>query len=61
MFSTAIPETKRVVQEKTGIPGYILEGDHGDPRFYSCTHIEKGLTNYFDLLEERMRAPHKEG
>jgi benzoyl-CoA reductase/2-hydroxyglutaryl-CoA dehydratase subunit BcrC/BadD/HgdB len=51
MFSTAIPEIKRIVQEKTGIPGYILEGDHGDPRFYSKEQIERGLSNYFDLLE----------
>ena len=53
MFSTAIPEIKKIVQEKTGIPGYILEGDHGDPRFYSREQIEKGLTYYFELLESR--------
>jgi benzoyl-CoA reductase/2-hydroxyglutaryl-CoA dehydratase subunit BcrC/BadD/HgdB len=50
MFSTAIPEIKKIVQERTGIPGYILEGDHGDPRFYSLEQIEKGLTYYFELL-----------
>lgn len=53
MFSTAIPEIKRIVQEKTGIPGYVLEADHGDPRFYSKDQIEKGLTYYFDILEAR--------
>lgn len=53
MFSTAIPEIRRIVQEKTGIPAYILEGDHGDPRFYSKEQIEKGLTYYFELLEAR--------
>lgn len=52
MFSTAIPEIKRVVQENTGIPGYILEGDHGDPRFYVREQVEKGLTTYFQLLKE---------
>lgn len=51
MFSTAIPEIKRLVQERTGIPGYILEGDHGDPRFCSKDQIERGLSNYFDLLK----------
>jgi benzoyl-CoA reductase/2-hydroxyglutaryl-CoA dehydratase subunit BcrC/BadD/HgdB len=50
MFSTAIPEIKRIVQEKTGIPGYILEADHGDPRFYSREQIERGLNNYFEIL-----------
>jgi benzoyl-CoA reductase/2-hydroxyglutaryl-CoA dehydratase subunit BcrC/BadD/HgdB len=53
MFSTAIFEIRRIVQEKTGVPAYIFEGDHGDPRFYSKEQIEKGLTTYFHLLEER--------
>jgi benzoyl-CoA reductase/2-hydroxyglutaryl-CoA dehydratase subunit BcrC/BadD/HgdB len=52
MFSTAIPEIKKIVQEKTGIPGHILEGDHGDARFYSLEQIEKGLTYYFELLND---------
>jgi len=51
MFSTAIPEIKKMVQKRTGIPGFILEGDHGDPRFYSREQIEKGLNVYFELLE----------
>jgi benzoyl-CoA reductase/2-hydroxyglutaryl-CoA dehydratase subunit BcrC/BadD/HgdB len=50
MFSTAIPEIKKIVHEKTGIPAYILEGDHGDPRFYSLEQIENGLTYYFEML-----------
>lgn len=53
MFSTAIPEIRRIVQEKTGIPAHILEGDHGDPGYYSKEQIEKGLTYYFELLEAR--------
>lgn len=53
MFSMAIPQIKRFVQEKTGIPGYILEGDHGDPRFCSREQIEKGLASYFEILETR--------
>ena len=51
MFSTAIPDIRRIVQEKTGIAAYILEGDHGDPRFYSRQQIERGLTYYFQILE----------
>jgi len=51
MFSIAIPEIKRIVQKTTGIPAYVLEGDHGDPRFYSQEGIKKGLTYYFELLE----------
>ncbi|MBW2057986.1 MAG: 2-hydroxyacyl-CoA dehydratase [Deltaproteobacteria bacterium] len=53
MFSTAIPEIRRIVQEKTGVAAYILEGDHGDPRFYSREQIEKGLTYYFEILRAR--------
>lgn len=60
MFSTAIPEIKRVVQEKTGIPGYILEGDHGDPRFYDREQVERGLTTYFQLLKANARHRGKE-
>jgi benzoyl-CoA reductase/2-hydroxyglutaryl-CoA dehydratase subunit BcrC/BadD/HgdB len=56
MFSTAIPEIKRAVQKKTGIPGHILEGDHGDPRFYTCDRIELGLSTYFDILGQQTLA-----
>jgi benzoyl-CoA reductase/2-hydroxyglutaryl-CoA dehydratase subunit BcrC/BadD/HgdB len=51
MFSMAIPQLKRIVQERSGRPGFILEGDHGDPRFLSKDQVEKGLANYFDILE----------
>lgn len=51
MFSTAIPAIKRIVQERTGIPGYILEADHGDPRFYVQDQVEKGVTTYLQLLK----------
>ena len=51
MFSTAIPQIRRLVQERTGTPGFILEGDHGDPRFCSRDVIEKGLATYFEILE----------
>jgi benzoyl-CoA reductase/2-hydroxyglutaryl-CoA dehydratase subunit BcrC/BadD/HgdB len=50
MFSTAMPEIKKMVEEKTGIPGFVLEADHGDPRFYSREKIEKGLNFYFEVL-----------
>ncbi len=53
MFSTATLEVRRIVQERTGIPAYVLEGDHGDPRFYSKEQIERGLTYYLQILEER--------
>lgn len=53
MFSMAIPEIKRIVQERSGLPGFILEGDHGDPRFLSKELVEKGLANYFDILDNR--------
>jgi len=57
MFSTAIPEIKRIVQDETGIPGYILEADHGDPRFYSREQIERGLGTYFEVLKSGSSLP----
>jgi len=57
MFSTAIPEIKRIVQDRTGVPGYILEADHGDPRFYSREQIENGVAVYFEVLESRSSHP----
>jgi benzoyl-CoA reductase/2-hydroxyglutaryl-CoA dehydratase subunit BcrC/BadD/HgdB len=50
MFSTGIPEINRIVQNRTGIPGHILEADHGDPRFYSRDQLSEGLALYFDVI-----------
>ncbi|MBI5443590.1 MAG: 2-hydroxyacyl-CoA dehydratase [Deltaproteobacteria bacterium] len=51
MFSTPIPAIRQIVQERTGIPGFLLEADHGDARFCSLERIENGLAAYFENLE----------
>ncbi len=50
MLSLTTQEIKKAVTEATGIPGLVLEGDHGDPRFYSLDQIRYELEIYFDTL-----------
>ncbi|MFH1624680.1 MAG: 2-hydroxyacyl-CoA dehydratase family protein, partial [Pseudomonadota bacterium] len=47
-------DLKRMITEKTGIPGVVLEADHGDPRFYSDEKATMVLETYFDTLAERL-------
>ena len=39
--SQDIPEVRRAVTDRTGIPGVILEADHNDPRLYSIRGLGK--------------------
>ena len=50
MLSLATQEIKKAVTEVTGIPGLILDADHGDPRFYSLKQIHYQLETYFEVL-----------
>ena len=50
MLSLATQEIKKAVTEVTGIPGLILDADHGDPRFYSLDQIHHQLEIYFEVL-----------
>ena len=50
MLSLATQEIKKAVTEVTGIPGLILDADHGDPRFYSLEQIHHQLEMYFEVL-----------
>jgi len=50
MLSLSVQEIQKAVAEATGIPGLVLEADHGDPRFYSVDQIRYQLETYFDLL-----------
>jgi benzoyl-CoA reductase/2-hydroxyglutaryl-CoA dehydratase subunit BcrC/BadD/HgdB len=50
MLSLVVQEIKKAVTEVTGIPGLILDADHGDPRFYSLDEIRHRLEIYFDIL-----------
>jgi len=51
--SQDIPEVRRAVTERTGIPGVILEADHNDPRLYSIEALENQLEEFLDLLAAR--------
>jgi benzoyl-CoA reductase/2-hydroxyglutaryl-CoA dehydratase subunit BcrC/BadD/HgdB len=50
MLSLVVQEIKKAVTESTGIPGLVIDADHGDPRFYSLDQIRHGLEIYFDIL-----------
>jgi bcr-type benzoyl-CoA reductase subunit B len=58
MVSQDIPELRRAVTERTGIPGVIIEGDHNDPRLYSIESIESKIETFLEILEGRK---HREG
>jgi bcr-type benzoyl-CoA reductase subunit B len=58
MVSQDIPELRRAVTERTGIPGVIIEGDHNDPRLYSVESIESKIETFLEVLEGRK---HREG
>ncbi len=48
--SQDIPEVRRAVTDRTGIPGVILEADHNDPRLYSIEGLERQIDSFLDLL-----------
>jgi benzoyl-CoA reductase/2-hydroxyglutaryl-CoA dehydratase subunit BcrC/BadD/HgdB len=51
--SQDIPEIRRAVTERTGIPGLIIEADHNDPRLYDIESLETQIGNFLELLESR--------
>jgi benzoyl-CoA reductase/2-hydroxyglutaryl-CoA dehydratase subunit BcrC/BadD/HgdB len=52
-ISQDIPEVRRSVTDRTGIPGLILEADHNDPRLYSIESLEKQIESFLELLAAR--------
>lgn len=55
MVSQDIPELRRAVADRTGIPGVILEADHNDPRLYSIESLESQIQSLLEMLESRKR------
>jgi len=55
-LSIDIPEVRRMVNERIGVPGVILEADHNDPRLYSLESIENQIDSFLELLETRKGA-----
>ncbi len=52
----AIPEIRKIITERTGIPALVFESDMGDPRFYSEAQIKTRLEAYLETLEKREAA-----
>jgi bcr-type benzoyl-CoA reductase subunit B len=49
----AIPEIRKIITERTGIPALVFETDMGDPRFYAETQIKTRMEAYLETLEKR--------
>jgi bcr-type benzoyl-CoA reductase subunit B len=43
-------DVKRIVQEKTGKPGFILQADHVDPRQWDDAKVMSGLETFLDSI-----------
>jgi benzoyl-CoA reductase/2-hydroxyglutaryl-CoA dehydratase subunit BcrC/BadD/HgdB len=52
MLSLGVEEIRKAVSKSTGIPGLVLDADHGDPRFYSLGEISSRLESYFEILSQ---------
>jgi benzoyl-CoA reductase/2-hydroxyglutaryl-CoA dehydratase subunit BcrC/BadD/HgdB len=48
-------QLKDRVEKISGVPGIVIEADHGDPRFFSEDQILERLESYFDILEQRKK------
>jgi benzoyl-CoA reductase/2-hydroxyglutaryl-CoA dehydratase subunit BcrC/BadD/HgdB len=51
--SQDIPEVRKAVAQRTGVPGVILEADHNDPRLYTLENLENQIDNFLDLVGSR--------
>ncbi|AFM24236.1 2-hydroxyacyl-CoA dehydratase subunit D [Desulfomonile tiedjei] len=54
--SQDIPEVRRAITERSGIPGLILEADHNDPRLYTIESLESQIDNFLELLASRKQS-----
>ena len=48
-----IPEIRKIITERTGIPALVFETDMGDPRFYAEAQIKTRIEAYLETLEKR--------
>ncbi len=55
----AIPEIRKIITERTGIPALVFETDMGDPRFYSEAQIKTRLEAYLETLEKGKPRPER--
>jgi benzoyl-CoA reductase/2-hydroxyglutaryl-CoA dehydratase subunit BcrC/BadD/HgdB len=52
-LSQDIPEVRRAVTEKTGVPGVIIEADHNDPRLYTLESIQNQIGTFLELISAK--------
>lgn len=49
-LSLGLMDTLKKVHEVTGVPGLLLDTDHGDPRLYQSEQIRNRLDAYLEML-----------
>jgi len=52
-FSLVQVELRRMLQDRVGVPGLILEGDHNDPNLLDRGRAMSQLDSFLELLEGR--------
>jgi len=50
-LSLGLMDTLKKVHEVTGVPGLLLDTDHGDPRLYQSEQIRNRLDAYLEMLK----------
>ena len=48
-------EVQRRVQEKTGVPSVIFDGDQTDPRAFSLAQYETRIQALVEMMEQRKK------
>jgi benzoyl-CoA reductase/2-hydroxyglutaryl-CoA dehydratase subunit BcrC/BadD/HgdB len=54
-LSLGLMDTLKKVHEVTGVPGLLLDTDHGDPRLYQSEQIRNRLDAYLEMLKPIQR------
>lgn len=49
-LSVGQQEIQRVLLERVGVPGLLLEGDHADPRGFSAPHAQSQIEAFLEML-----------
>ena len=49
-LSLGLVDTLKKVQELSGVPGLLLDTDHGDPRLYQSEQIRNRIDAYLEML-----------
>jgi benzoyl-CoA reductase/2-hydroxyglutaryl-CoA dehydratase subunit BcrC/BadD/HgdB len=55
-FSLVQVELRRLLQERKGVPGLLLEGDHNDPNLFDRERAWGQLESFLELVDSRRTA-----